>query len=896
LERIAPEYKDAGTRPVAQTIQWKAFVEQLPAQSRLSELLIEPWTPRSPEDTRSTALAVRAVGPEALTQRLADNQDLLTVATPHLGWLTTMLANIRHVVFLTDREGVVLHSSGNDTQRMSDFGLFPGYDWSEDAMGPNGAGTAIRCNRPVTLVGPEHAPTPLEDCTCTGAPLHAPDGTVLGAIAVNASVQDGTPERLVLVAHTAFVIDRELVHSRSVRRPEVAMLPHTTIRLLTDSGTVEEGAGRVLNALCEGLRVAWGALWRADDATGRLRVAHCWHTPRAPAGAFDGLIQATREATCAAGSGWPGRAAASGQAVWVSSLEAELGHRAAAARAVGIGHGVAVPVCNGSRGALAVIELLDGDALAPQPELVSALETVAGELALFLQRRAAEGALELSAREHRVLAEAVPGVLFTASPQGECEYYSPQWYAYTGVQPGSLSEGWEELIHPDDLEAVKAGWQRAIERGGLYTSEHRIRAQDGVYRWFAARARPLRDEQGRIVRWCGAAIEIDRQKNAEMALREADRRKNEFLGMLAHELRNPLAPIRNAIHLLGATGTSEELVRKATEVAERQFAHIARLVDDLLDVSRISEGKIRLQKERLDLAAVAASAAEAARPLLAEKEQAFSIDLPDAPLWVEGDRTRLEQIVGNLLHNACKFSASGGHVALALTREGDNALLSVDDDGVGIAHEALPHVFELFFQADTSLDRAQGGLGIGLTLARRLIEVHGGTIQVSSDGPGKGSRFAFRLPLAAVASGTAASESSTAARGGPPLRILLIEDNADAAETTAMMMRLWGHEVTVARDGEEALALAESFGAHIVLLDLGLPKIDGYEVARRLRASPRLKPPYIVALSGYSSTEDREAAQRAGVDYHLVKPVAPAALENLLAGYAARGGEGRPAG
>ena len=374
------------------------------------------------------------------------------------------------------------------------------------------------------------------------------------------------------------------------------------------------------------------------------------------------------------------------------------------------------------------------------------------------------------------------------------------------------------------------------------------------------------------------------RKRAEQALREADRRKDEFLAMLAHELRNPLAPIRNAAQVLKLVGDGDAKQRWAREVIERQTQHLTRLVDDLLDVSRITQGKVKLAREPLDLSAVVQRAVEASRPLIDARRHHLTVVPPPEPVRLAGDLTRLVQVVGNLLNNAAKYTDEGGHIRVEAAREGAEAVLRVRDDGMGIPPDLLPHVFDLFIQADRSLDRSQGGLGIGLTLVRQLVELHGGRVEARSAGFGQGSELTVRLPAASpgAAEGVEAVAGESAQPAPRALKILLVEDNLDSAEMMTFLLTLGGHEVRTAHDGREALEAARAFLPQAVLCDIGLPGMNGYELAARLREQPDFRRTPLIALTGYGEEESRRRSREAGFDYHLVKPVEPAALDALL--------------
>ncbi len=378
--------------------------------------------------------------------------------------------------------------------------------------------------------------------------------------------------------------------------------------------------------------------------------------------------------------------------------------------------------------------------------------------------------------------------------------------------------------------------------------------------------------------------EIVHRREAEAALREADRRKNQFLAVLAHEERNYLAPIRNAAEALRRLPPTDPGVRWAIDVVHRQVTQLTRLVDDLLDMTRIAQGKLKLQKEPVDLAEVVAAAVETCQPLVESRRQTLTVTLAPAPVWLEGDRTRLGQVVTNLLTNSAKYTPEGGRIWLTAQREGDEVILRVRDSGVGIPPERLASIFEMFAQVEETLERSQGGLGIGLSLVRSVVHLHGGTVEASSDGPGQGSLFTVRLPvLPDEGPGPERGEPiPQAAAEAPACRILVVDDNRDAAESLALLLRLGGHEVRTAHDGPAALDAARGFRPGLVLLDLGLPGMDGLEVARRLREDYPRQEMVLVALTGYGTENDRRQTHEAGFDDHFVKPVEPESLLRLL--------------
>ncbi len=401
-------------------------------------------------------------------------------------------------------------------------------------------------------------------------------------------------------------------------------------------------------------------------------------------------------------------------------------------------------------------------------------------------------------------------------------------------------------------------------------------------RYFDLIIEPRRDGSGRLIGVGGAALDVTAQKQVEEALKESDRRKDEFLAMLAHELRNPLSAISNAVELTGKAGWESW----TQLVMERQVRHLARMIDDLLDVARISRGKIQLRRERVDLVPVLEAAVATVRPLVEKRKHRLEVAIAPTALWVEGDPTRLEQVVVNLLINAAKYTESGGRLGLVAERSGDEVVVRVRDNGVGIPPESLGVMFEPFAQGDRSLARSEGGLGIGLTLVKGLVQLHGGGVEAASEGPGRGSEFTVWLPAVASAEkpavGVIAPRSVRPARG-PSRRILVVDDNADSARGLARLLKLLGHDVRTAHDGPEALEAAESQHPEYVLLDIGLPGMDGYELARRLREGRLGAVATLIAVSGYGQEEDRRRSRAAGIDHHLVKPVDHKELLSLLA-------------
>jgi PAS domain S-box-containing protein len=461
-----------------------------------------------------------------------------------------------------------------------------------------------------------------------------------------------------------------------------------------------------------------------------------------------------------------------------------------------------------------------------------------------------------------------------------------------GDADGGLLDNYVQSIHPDDRERVSAALARAVQTGDEYNADYRILRADRTVRWVSARGRVECDSTGEPVRMAGVLVEITDRKALEDELRvrldqlaEADRRKDEFLATLAHELRNPLAPIRNSLEILKVAKVDAALVQQTRNVMERQVHHLVRLVDDLLDVSRVMRGKIDLRKEPIELSAVVARAVEMAQSLIEAQGHRLALSMPQHSVLVNADPVRLTQVIGNLLTNSAKYTEPNGHIWLSARSEGALAILSVRDDGIGISPDMLPHVFELFVQADHAAAKAAGGLGVGLTLVKNLVQMHGGTVEACSAGLGKGCEFVVSLPLLVggePALHPTSQEPDVQAARTPALSVLVVDDNADAAQSLATLLRLRGHEVRVVHDGASALATVGSYLPDLVFLDIGMPGMDGYEVARRIRRQPGLDTTVLAALTGWGQHEDRRRTAEAGFDHHLVKPPDPLAVIALL--------------
>ena len=503
------------------------------------------------------------------------------------------------------------------------------------------------------------------------------------------------------------------------------------------------------------------------------------------------------------------------------------------------------------------------------------------------ERKQALELLRKSEERYRRVVETAHEGIWAIDAQGRITFVNQRMADLLGYAPAELMG----RVHTDFMweeDRPKGDVDLELRRLGLpQVWDQRYRRQDDSELWTAASGSALFDPDGKFIGALGMFADITARKQAEAALREADRRKDEFLATLAHELRNPLAPIRTAIHLLRKEQDRSPRIDSLAAMMERQVGHMVRLVDDLLDVSRVTSGKLLLQKDRVPVSSVVTNAVEAVRPLIKERGHTLSVTMPPAPIVLDLDLVRITQVISNLLNNAVKFTNPNGRIGVTVVRQPKEVVIVVSDTGVGLAPEDLPRIFDLFAQVDQSRGHSQGGLGIGLALSKRLVEMHGGTLDATSAGVGLGSEFLVRLPLISEAPPTPATVAPSKAENhlAPPTsrRILVVDDNHDGADTLSMLLRAEGHDIQAAYDGKAAVEVAEAFRPEVVLLDIGLPMMDGYDVCRHLRAQTWATGLVVIALTGWGSAQDRQRAQDAGIDHHLVKPVDPSAIRQVLA-------------
>lgn len=525
-------------------------------------------------------------------------------------------------------------------------------------------------------------------------------------------------------------------------------------------------------------------------------------------------------------------------------------------------------------------------------EITTAIRDSNGQLVGFTkisrditQRKQTEEALRDSQERLQIVMSSIADhAIITSDTQNRITGWNPGAQHLFGYSEEEIiGQSGAILFTPEDQATGEPEKEvnTARQRGRAADERYHIR-KDGSRLYVSGVMSPLYDAADQLLGYVKVARDLTERQRMEEALRETNRRKDEFLAMLAHELRNPLAPVRNGLQILTMTSENDETVTSVLSMMNRQVDHLVRLVDDLLDVSRISRGRIELRRERLDLTKLVSQAAETARPFYESHGRQLSVTLPDFPIYLDGDPTRLTQVVTNLLTNGVRYTRKNGHVWLTLELADEDAVLRVRDNGIGLAADQLEVIFELFVQIDNSLARAQGGLGLGLTLVRRLVEMHGGRVEAHSEGLDRGSEFKVRLPTLHKREKSMTTENQNTTAKAPGYRILVIDDNQDSAVTLTMLLKIKGHDVQTRYGGRSGLEAAESLRPEVIILDIGMPEMDGYETCRQLRQRPWGKEIVVVALTGYGQEEDKRRTREAGFDGHLVKPVDMAELTQLL--------------
>lgn len=499
------------------------------------------------------------------------------------------------------------------------------------------------------------------------------------------------------------------------------------------------------------------------------------------------------------------------------------------------------------------------------------------------------GAIELQLRSSeerfRIIADSSPVMMWVNDPQGRVEFVNRAYCDFFGVSEDDLRlRGWQPLLHPDDAQTYLADLMTALQGRRAFRGRTRVRRVDGAWRWLESYGAPRFSANGEFLGLVGSSPDITDIVEAAAALKDLDRRKDEFLALLAHELRNPLAPIRNGLEILTATGLTHPLQLKAQQMMQRQLKHLVRLVDDLLDVSRINRGKLEVRRERVALCSILDAAFEAVQTSIAEAEHRLEVSQPDREVFVDADSVRMTQVFANLLSNSARYTSRRGRIGVRVSTEGETARVQIEDDGSGLPADAIPTIFDLFSQVHSPLNRSSsGGLGLGLSLVKGLVEMHGGRVSAASAGPGLGSTFTVWLPLSKnISAPLHSQEEAEASDRACRRRILIVDDNRDAADSLASLLRILGHEVLQAHGGKEAIEAAQTFEPEFIFMDLGMPEMNGLEASTRIRQLKLRRQPFIVALTGFGQDADRRQTAAAGMDAHLVKPADLRHIESLL--------------
>jgi PAS domain S-box-containing protein len=684
--------------------------------------------------------------------------------------------------------------------------------------------------------------------------------------------------------------ERELIERRRHERRLAA--EHAVTRVLSTSTVLEDAARPLLESVGRSLGFPIGALWLVDPHQDRIRCAYVWDDDNS---GFARFVSHTRELTFERGAGLPGRVWGSQKSAWVRDVALEPDFpRGPTAVAAGLHSGFAFPISVDGR-VIGTVEFFAPQIAEPDQALLDMTGAIGAEIGLWIEKRRVEQHLRESEERMRVALATAPITLVHYDRELRYSWVANPAPPFTAESLIGKSE--TDFLAPHEAEPLAEFKRRVLETERGETREMPM-TLGGRKQIFLISLEPRRDASGAVTGLTEVAYDITDRKRLEERLRrsvdqleEADRQKDEFLATLAHELRNPLAPIRNAVRILRSQGDVDSATRWCQDVIDRQVAHMARLLDDLLDVSRITRRQLELRRERVELSVLVESAVETSKPLIDAGRHALTVRLPAEPVWLHADTVRVAQVFANLLNNAAKYTDPGGRIELVAERRGREVVVAIHDTGIGIASDMLPRLFQIFSQAPSAVGRAQGGLGIGLSLVRGLVDLHGGTIEARSEGEHRGSTFIVRLPaLTSEAPPESSSEESVpvpAVEG--EIRVLVADDFHDHAESLARLIELSGYSVRTAFDGEDAIRSLQEFRPATVVLDLGMPNQDGYQVARWIRRQPWGAGAVLVALTGWGQEADRRRTREAGFDHHLVKPVDAEEILQILREGAAHG-------
>ena len=724
---------------------------------------------------------------------------------------------------------------------------------------------------------------------CWSTPIISARGTVLGTFALYHHAEFTPPpadfEVIDLLTHTAAVVierhreteEREKAEQRLALQVDGLEKLHAMATRIAEMRELPEKLEAILEAMTQIHQTSRGLLAVCDKEQKGLRVA-------ARRGVDESIANALTGLTPGPDAGAAPRALFQRKRVVVEDTETDPAFTRLRdyARAAGIRAVHSTPLLTRTGEILGVISIHFGEPRRPTELEMRLADLCARHASDAMQAAHAEIALRESESKFRHLADNMSQMAWMADENGSILWFNRRWYDYTGTPIG---EEWS-TVHPDHVDRVDRHFRSCFERGEVWEDTVPVRGKDGTYRWFLSRAIPLRDAGGRITRWFGTNTDITevREKEAELQqakeqAEEANRAKDQFLAMLAHELRNPLAPIVTALELANMRGADPTGERA---LMERQVGHLVRLVEDLLDMARFTRGKVQLRRERLQMTEIVTRAMEMAQPLILEKQHHVDVDVQN-DLFVDGDPVRLAQIASNLIGNAAKYTDPGGHIQVRCAVEDGNVVLRVRDNGMGLTPEMRSQVFDAFVQEKDALKQARGGLGLGLSIVRSLVDLHGGSVEAHSEGRGKGSEFVVRLPSAQRDAKPATIVVEAAPRAvATDIRVLIVDDNEDAAVLLSHTLKRMGYTVAIAHDGEAGLRAAERFHPDVALLDIALPIMNGYELGKRIRETPGLESVRLVAATGSSNEAGEDRTRTAGFDAHLVKPISIRTLSRTL--------------
>jgi PAS domain S-box-containing protein len=817
---------------------------------------------------------------QRVKQRTAELEEANSLLHQEREWFRTTLASIGDAVIATDSDGRVTFlnevavlltgwspQEARGKQLDSVFCII-----NEESRQPVESpvqkalreGVAVGLANHTVLISRDGTERPVED---SAAPIRDEVGNIQGVVLV---FRDGSEQR-------------------KLERRRTARLAVTHI--LSQAINIDLALAQVLKDVCESLEWDVGTFWAVDLQKNILQCQQSWHRPDFQVAEFQ---EASRTLTFGRDASLPGRVWVEGKSHWVPDvIQDEHFVRAEVAARIGLHGAFACPVSFDGN-VMGVIEFFSREIREPDADLLEMMSTLGGQIGQFIQRRQAEANLEEAEERTRSVVEHVIDGVITIDDRGTIQTFNPAAERLFGCQAQEAIGRNVNILMPDPYRSEHDGYIARYLKSGQANVIGIGREVFGIRRDGSTFPMELSVSEfhfrGRR-HFTGIVRDITERKRNEDELREiaaklseANRRKTEFLATLAHELRNPLAPIRTGLELMKMARGDEATLEETRSVMERQTRQLIALVDDLLDVSRITRGKLELRKCRIKLSDVVQSAVEASTPFIEEAGHKLVVSVPQQPIHLDADPNRLAQVVSNLLNNAAKYTPEGGHIWLSVERQGNEVLIAIRDDGLGIAHEMQERIFEMFAQIDRPMEKGYTGLGIGLTLVKSLTEMHGGRIEVRSDGVNQGSEFIARLPILdemPVTEETPPTLREAASAG--KLRVLVVDDNKAAMEILAKVVKMLGNEVHTASDGQDGVAAAAVFLPDIILMDIGMPKMNGYEAARQIRQQPWGATMYLVALTGWGQDEDKRRTKEAGFDYHLVKPAEPSELKRLFA-------------